>query len=213
MFIQNIVLYLQSKPNENMSTTQVQINTNVLNIITNLQAAVEKSPTGVSFLSIKNYESGKNDKKCIVAKIADYVINIGASYENAKNKDIAMLQALDVTNAKYAFKSDVVTLELAKVELINSFITPNENRSNGQIDAYTRISNGLKVHNETGLLYVYGYKLSQKVSQAGEYIPTKSSDKTIAKNELRKLLRTGKFTQYSLAIGNEIKTNGTTIEL
>ena len=196
-----------------MSTTQVQISENVLSIISNVQNAVAKSPTGVSFLSIKNYESGKTNAKCLVSKIADYVVNIGASYEKAKAKDIATLQALNITDAKYSFKSDAVTLELARVELINSFIKPNENRSNGQIDAYTTICSGLKVHNVTGLLYIYGYKLSEKVSQKGEYLPTKSAALTIAKDELRKLLRTGKFTQYSLAVGNEIKTNGNTIEL
>ena len=194
-------------------TNTTQINTTVLSIISNLQAAVAKSPTGVSFLSVKNYESGKNDKKVIVPKIANYVINVGAKYNNAVAKDIQTLQNMDVTDAKFGFKSDVATLLAAKTELINSFIKPNENRSNGQINAYTVISAGLKVHNETGLLYVYGYKLRETVLQKGEYLPTKSSALTIAKNELRKRLRTGKFTQFSLSVGNEIVTNGTTLEL
>ncbi len=198
-----------------MQTTSVQISNKALLVINLLNNAIAKSPTGVSFLSIKNYESGKNDTKTIVGKIADYVINIGASYEKAKLKDIETLQNLDLVTMAQAgkFKSALTLLEQARTELVNAFIKPDENRSAGQINAYTQIAPGLKVHNENGFLYIYGYKLSENVIRKGERKPTNSKDLTIAKDELRKLLRTNKFTQFSIEVGNTLKAVGTTIEL
>jgi hypothetical protein len=60
---------------------------------------------------------------------------------------------------------------------------------------------------------VYGYREQKTVLVKGEYKTVKSAALTIAKNELRKLLKTGKFTQYSLELGNTIKANGETLEL
>jgi hypothetical protein len=195
--------------------TTIAISDKALQVINLLNNAIAKSPTGVSFLSIKDYESGKNDPKTIVGKIADYVINIGASYERAKLNDIKTLQNLDIVAMAQAgkFKSPVTLLEQARTELVNAFIKPDENRSAGQTNAYTQIASGLKVHNENGFLYVYGYKLSENVKRKGERKPTNSKDLTIAKDELRKLLRTNKFTQFSIEVGNTLKASGTTIEL
>jgi hypothetical protein len=182
----------------------IAISPKVLQVITLLNKAVKSSPTGVSFVSIKNYTNSSNE-------ISNNLINIGASYAKAKQSDIQFLENIDL--AAHNFTSELSVLETAKAELIAAFIKPDENRSNGQIDAYTPICSGIKVHNETGVLYVYGYRENKTVLQKGEYKTVKSSAKTIAKNELRKLLKTGKFTQYALEIGNEIKAKGDTIEL
>jgi hypothetical protein len=198
-----------------MTQTTVTIAPKALNVINLLNNAIAKSPTGVSFLSIKNYESGKNDPKVITTKIADYVVNIGASYERAKMNDIKTLRNLDLVamTAAGKFKSPITSLEQARTELIEAFIKPDANRSAGQINAYTQIANGLKVHNENGFLYIYGYKLSENVHRKADRKPTNSRPLTIAKDELRKLLRTNKFTQFSIEVGNTLKMAGTTLEL
>ena len=193
-------------------STQIVVNPVVKNIINLLNEAIANSPTGVSIFSIRNYESGLNDKKTLVTKIADYRINVGISYEKQKQKDIVRLQNLDVTTLT-GFKSSSAMLLKAKEELINSFIKPNENRSNGQLDAYTTIRNGVKVHNETGKLYIYGYKLNETVIRKGDKIPTKHSELTIAKMELQTLLKTSKFVNFSISVGNTLRANGRTIEL
>ena len=187
-----------------MTTSNLEINQKALKVINMLNQAVNKSITGVSFVSIRNYKNASGE-------VSNNLINIGISYEKAKQKDIAFLENIDFSN--YQFKSELSVLEQAKNELIASFIKPNENRSNGQIDAYTPIVSGLKVHNETGLLYIYGYRENKTILIEGTYKSVNSSKLTIAKNELRKLLKTGKFTQYSIEIGNEIRANGETIEL
>lgn len=182
----------------------IEIPSKVLKVITTLKQATNKSITGVSFVSIRNY-TNKN------GEVSNNLINIGASYERALKQDVEFLENLKFGD--YEFKSTPDLIEEARVTLIEAFLKPNENRSNGQKDAYTHIVPGLKVHNETGLLYVYGYREQKTVITKGEYKTVKSSALTIAKNELRKLLRTGKFTQYSLEIGNEVRANGETLEL
>jgi len=175
-----------------------------LKVIAKVRQATSKSITGVTFISIRNYTNSSGE-------IANHLVNVGASYENAKAKDIEYLRNLNVE--KFDSKLDSALLETARLELIESFINPSENRSNGQIDAYTHIFSGVKVHNETGKLYIYGYRENKTVIQEGTYKTVNSKPLTIAKNELRKQLRTGKFTQYSLEIGNELRLNGETLEL
>ena len=182
----------------------LSISDKALQVIAKIKTATTKSPTGVSFVSIKNYTNSSNE-------ISNNLINVGASYSNAKKSDIELLENIDLS--AHGFKSDLSDLETAKAELIAAFIKPDQNRSQGQINAYTPICAGLKVHNETGILYVYGYRQNKTVLQKGEYKTVNSSAKTIAKNELRKLLKTGKFTQYAIEIGNSITSNGDTLEL
>jgi hypothetical protein len=175
-------------------------------VINLLKVATLKSPNGVTFVSIKNYTNKQGE-------VSNQLINVGASYENAKAADIQTLKDLDITLSKHEFKSSIIDLEKARVELINAFITPNENRSNGQKEAYEHISSGLKVHNQTGLLYIYGYRINKTVLVKGEYKKVNSSALTIAKNELRKLLKTDKFVNFSLEVGNTLKMAGDTLEL
>jgi hypothetical protein len=183
----------------------MQISEKALKVISMLNEAIGKSITGVSFVSVRNY-SNKN------GEVANHLINIGMSYEKTKQKDIAFLENIDFS--KYEFKSELSVIEEARKALIASFIKPNENRSNGQIEAYyTIIPGALKVHKETGFVYIYGYREQKTIITQGTYKSVKSADLTIAKDELRKLLKTGKFTQFSLEIGNELRANKETLEL
>jgi len=139
-------------------------------------------------------------------------VNIGASYENAKNKDIETLKNADILTIQTV--SDKITLEKARQELIASLIKPNENRSNGQIDAYTPICKGLKVHNETGEIYVYGYGENKKIIVEGTYPKVNSRALTIAKNELKKALnlRTNKYKNFKVTNISNMKLNGDILE-
>jgi len=184
--------------------TEVSVSVKAIQVIGMLKNATTKSITGVTFVSIRNYTNSHNE-------VSNNLINVGASYENAKRKDIELLENLNVF--EHNFKSNPELIEEARVELIKAFLAPNEARSKGQTEAYTNIVPGVKVHNQTGVIYVYGYRQNKTILKEGEYKEVKSKPLTIAKNELRKLLRTGKFTQYALEYGNEIKANGDTLEL
>ena len=168
-----------------------------LKVIANLSNALAKSPTGVSFVSIKGYTNSYGE-------VSNNLVNVGASLTNAKAKDIETLQSLNVTE----LGGDTILLEKARVELINSFIAPNENRSNGQIDAYTIVAKGIKVHNETGEIYVFGLRTSKTIIEQGVYPIVNSRPLTLAKNALKKNLKSSKFTQYKISATSVIKTNG-----
>lgn len=183
---------------------QTTISNKALQVIKTIKGATEKSITGVSFVSIRNYTNTSGET-------SNNLINVGIRYDNAKKKDIETLENLNVS--EHSFKSAPENIEQARVALIASFLAPDKARSEGQKDAYTHIVDGVKVHNETGQIYIFGYREHKEVLKAGEYKTVNSSDLTIAKNELRKLLRTGKFTQYALEMGNEIRANGETLEL
>jgi hypothetical protein len=173
------------------------VSTIALNVITNLSKALAKSPTGVSFVSIKGYTNSYGE-------VSNNVVNVGASLSNAKAKDVETLKGLDVTT----LGGDSILLEKARVELINSFLSPNENRSNGQIDAYTIVGSGIKVHNETGEIYIFGLRTRKEVVAEGVYPVVNSRPLTIAKNQLRKLLKSNGFTQYKLSATSVIRLNG-----
>jgi len=173
----------------------------VINLVKN---AVSNSITGVSFFSIKNYTNKSGE-------VSNSLINVGIDYIKSKQQDIDFLKNINLND--YTFKSPIDLIKDARLDLIVSLTSPDENRSKGQTEAYTNIFSGVKVHNETGLLYVWGYRVNKTVIKEGEYKTVKSSPKTIAKNELKKLLKTNKFTQYAIEIGNTIKAQGETIEL
>lgn len=106
------------------------------------------------------------------------------------------------------FGGDTLLLEKARVELINSFIKPNENRSQGQIDAYTIAAKGIKVHNESGDIYIFGLRVNKSVVEQGVYPIVNSKPLTLAKNTLRRELKSNKFTQYKINATTAIKLNG-----
>jgi hypothetical protein len=189
----------------NNVTISIQVSNAAQIVINNLKQAVAKSPTGVSFIAINGYENSNGE-------ISDNTVNIGASYDNAKKKDIDTLKNVDIIELNA--KSDKITLEKARQELINSFINPSKTRSQGQKNAYTIITDGLKVHNETGEVYIYGYCEKKTVKVEGVYPTVNSRPLTIAKKELKKLcnLRTNKFKQYKVKEIGNLKVNGQTLE-
>jgi len=191
---------------ETVQTTEIEVSEVATKVINLAKLAIQKSPNGVSFVSIRNYTNQYGE-------ISNQTLNVGASYEKAKLRDIETLEGLDITNAEYGFKSSVLMLEKARVELIEAFIKPNETRSKGQTEAYTNICKGIRVHNQTGLLYLYGYRINKSVLQSGTYPTKNSKELTIAKDELRKLLKTNKFVNFSLQVGNELRMAGDTLEL
>jgi hypothetical protein len=168
-----------------------------LKVINSLSNALAKSPTGVSFVSIKGYTNS-------FGEVSNNLVNVGASLTSAKFEDIETLQSLDVTT----LGGDSILLEKARVELINSFIAPNENRSQGQIDAYTIVAKGIKVHNITGKIYIFGLRNSKTIIEQGVYPIVNSKPLTLAKNTLRRELKSSKFTQYKLSSTSVIKLNG-----
>ena len=167
-----------------------------ISAIFNIVKKVKNSPTGVSFVSVKEYENKANE-------ISNYLINVGVSLENAKNSDIEYLEKLDVQKCETVICKNL--LEEARLALIKALKKPNENRSNGQKNAYTTITKGVRLHNETNRLHVYGFFVKKDVIVKGVYKKVNSRPLTIAKNFLRKNMKSTKFRTMILEMADAIK--------
>jgi len=173
-----------------------------------LLASFSKS-NGCTFVRIKDYTNAQGE-------VQDVTINIGVSYENAKAKDIETLKTLDVSTLSHNYDNvDNTLLEEARKELLAAAIKPNKAMSNGQKDAYTHIVKGIKVHNETKELYVYGRKVNgtKVIKTEGEYKADTRRPLTIAKDIIRKELRAPKYRQYKVSEVKSVAAKGEVLEL
>ena len=158
---------------------------------------------GTQFVSVRGYENSEGE-------IANYVLNLGSKYENAKKKDIARLQAI-LKEGK--FTSDLQ--KQAVEDVLQSLIAPSEARSKGQTETYETVQGFpmLKRHVVTKDLYIYGQKISKKVLVAGNYKHVNSKPLTIEKNKVRKDLSTSKLRLMKLGKEDEIVVRGRVIAL
>jgi hypothetical protein len=187
------------KNEENNTVTANEVVTALKNIL----------PKVSGFVTIMEYLNSKGE-------LANHKVNLGFNYANAKLADIETLKAVDVTTLAQTVEQggnvhqiDSVILEKARTALINAFIKPNKARSEGQINAYTNVSNGVRVHNESGDVYVYALANSKEVIVEGDY--SKEDDKvsralTLAKDILRKGLMTSKFRNFHLEGGEVVNS-------
>jgi hypothetical protein len=163
------------------------------------------SNKGTTFAGIRGYTNQQGE-------VANYTIVTGFSYENAKAHDIACLENADwqAIADKTGFPLELV--QLAGNELLASLHKPNAAISQGLIDAFRHVSNGVKLHIETRQLFITGLVVSKKTLVKGEYKPVKSQPKTLAKKAIKKCLdlKTDKIRQFSLDLG-QYKLKGQTI--
>ena len=160
-----------------------------------------KEITGVSFVSV-TYINQQNEKQ-------QTLFNVGVDYQRAKQKDIEYLKQLDVTTMKSSLDSEL--LETARVALLDSFIKPSKTRSEGITNAYTHLGHGLKIHNETQTVYVYGMKIHKRVIEEGIQQEDTRSELTKAKDAIRSLLKSTQYRQYKIESSLQYKISGDTI--
>lgn len=162
--------------------------------------AGQQTPT---FVSIKNYCNNQGE-------ISNYVINIGASYGNAKDKDTEFLSE-PANMMAIDFGSLAPFSEDARIALLDANLNPS-NQSEAQTDAYTTICPNVRMHNETGRIYVFGFKISKTVLVPGVYPKVNSRSLTLAKEKIRSVLNAPKFRQYCLDKIVDIRLKGETLE-
>ena len=160
-----------------------------------------KSITGVSFVSV-TYTNQQNEQH-------QTTFNVGVDYQKAKQKDIEFLQQLDVTTIQSSLDNEL--LEAARVALLDSFIKPSKTRSEGVANAYTHLGAGLKIHNESQKLFVYGMKVHKRVIKEGDEKEDTRSNLTKAKDKIRSLLKSTQYRQYEIERSIQYKIKGDTI--
>lgn len=171
---------------------------------------------GAKFISLVEYKSEKT------GEIATHVINTNISVMNAKQSDFETLKATTTDNLKIkeGLGLDVYNLALSEMTAsaeknLNPDKSKRTKNSVGQTDAYITLTNGLKVHKETGNLHIFGMAVAKNVIKAGEYKQVNSADKTLAKKDITKQLnlKAGKFRTFIVGNIKDVKMNGETIEI
>jgi len=190
-----------------MSEVKKHLSVVAVQVINKLEEAIKKSPTGVSFVRINGYTNRQGE-------VSNVTINVGINYGNVKAKDLTYLEGVDVTQIETDNEDVKVLLNDAKIALIEAQKQPNKNNSKGQIDAYTRVKGApqLKVHNETGQIYLEGYEVNKTKLVEGVYKTVNSKSLTLAKNLIRKGMKASKIRQYKLSEINSLSLSGDTIE-
>lgn len=150
------------------------------------------------FISVRNYQNNEGE-------VSNYVINIGVDYGKAKNDDT--LKLTDKTN----FKEVKGYSDAARKALLEASLKPSR-QSEAQQDAYTTICENVRMHNETGRLYIFGFRISKTVLVEGNYGPDTRSKFTKEKDAIREVLKATKFRQFCLDKLVEIRMNGETLE-
>lgn len=146
-----------------------------------------------TFLSLLGYRNEASE-------IADYNIVFHMSYENALKKSISILEDIDPTDSLQA---------TAKQELIDGYNTSLKKMQVSSIeeidDAYSRFYDednipikGIKLHDKTNTLHLYGLVNFKRVLMPGSYPNRNRKELTIAKDNLRKIVPVGKFRQFKI---------------
>lgn len=146
-----------------------------------------------TFLTLKGYRNNSSE-------ISDYSIVFHVSYENALKKSIATLQ-------NYVPESD---LEIkAKSWLIASYeesLNTMKTKPFEELeDNYTHFKDddgkyikGLKYHDKTQTIHLYGFVVHKKVIIPGTYVKSNKAELTVAKDKLRRLCEVSKFRQFKI---------------
>ena len=175
----------------------------IISVIDTLRGATKN---GNRFLSFLYTTKGTGETNL-------YVINFGIDYVNACEHDKALLEA-------YTPKNDLeITAKGEMLKSLTETLTEGVSQSYTQKDVFTPIGKGLKQHNETGELYIWGFVQSrtQIAPPTNPKKPVNSKPLTLAKRAIEKELefKRNKFSQYILSPENisGIKVNGEIVEI
>lgn len=169
-----------------------------------IRAIIEKfaNLNGSQFVGIKAYRSSTTNE------LADHVVLANFSYYNAIQKDLKALKEATSEDVKAIatatnFSTDLVKQAIDKLtQSFENNLNPEtkSNQSKAQEEIYEPINQCMKVHIETGKLFIYAMSISKQVIEKGEYKEVNSRDLTLAQNAVKKYFNfsTAKFRQFTV---------------
>lgn len=170
--------------------------------LTAIQTALNSSK-GCRFVSLVYRAKGTGE-------LARHTLLMGANLSAAYRADSRSLAR------KLASLSGVA--RIACEELLASLreslaVGIGNNSANTRIGVFDTLAKGIKVHKETGLLYINGFSVKKEIMEPGTYKTVNSSEKTLAKNALRREGKLGKFREFVIHPDNiqSISGNGKTL--
>jgi hypothetical protein len=145
------------------------------NIVTLLEQ-IKKS----TFVRINNYENGRGE-------VSNYTVIAHYSYENAVKKDI-------ITLSNYVPANELEAS--AKEKFLQSLTAEKKSKQSiAQSEAYEKVTDCIKRHKKTDVLYFYCKAFKKEVIQAIDYKVVNSGELVIAQAKLAKKLKL-RHTQY-----------------
>lgn len=160
------------------------------NLVNALKRIAQTTACRFASITYKAKETGE---------IARHTLMLGVNTERAYKRDLSL------------YRRKVSKLQgiesIACNELIDSLseslaLGIGNNTAYTCKDVYQPLAPGIKQHKETGDVYVNGFSLRKKVLEAGVYKKVNSSEKTLAKNKLRKLGKMSRFRQFIIKPDN-----------
>jgi hypothetical protein len=145
-----------------------------------------------TFVAIEEYQN-------VYGEISNFGLTFHIDYLNAlkKSKDIVVNYKADDFLNKEAKRQILSSLS----NRIDAFEYPLEERDGPYIyfkDAEGRFIKGIKAHEETGDLYMFGFVISKRIIKPYEYRPSNRSALTITKDRIESLTPISKFRQFKL---------------
>lgn len=161
-----------------------------------------------SFVRIINYSNDKGQ-----GEMANYTINLGIKYENAKQSDIEWLEdANNLQSVDFGSLDISIHAHSARIEMLHARLKPGK-QSAAQSNAYTTLCPNVRLHIEKQRIYIYGFVVRKDVVVQGTYKTVDSDTLIIAKRKIEKHLKATQFRQFAFDKLKTVKVKGEEIEI
>lgn len=177
------------------------------------------SLNGAKMISVNNYYAKTS------GEIANHNICVNVSVLNAKRADLKALQNVDDAKLIAIADASNIALDVLRTSLSEMIESATKNlsenaddrtaQSNGQTNSYLTIGKGVRLHLDTMTVHIFGKAIKKTVVVKGTYKTVNSSAKTLGKKAITKALnlKAGKFRDFILGNADNLKINGSTIEI
>jgi hypothetical protein len=153
-----------------------------------------KTIKGTSFIGVRGYENKQGE-------VSNQTLLVGYNYLNMLENDKQKLMNTDISSVitKYGEKVAQTALEELLVSLAKRTATEEEKeqlrkkadltirQSDAQLNAYTNLAKGIRLHNDSGQIHVTGVMVSKTIIEGGVYSSSNPRTKTLAKKMINKL--------------------------
>ena len=148
-----------------------------------------------TFLVLKGYRSESGE-------LADYQIVFHMSYENALKRSIMQLSVfVPADELEAQAKEELVASYAKSLEKVQSELEVLGEVYDRVLDKDGHVVKGVKVHKDTGVLYLFGLAHQKVVREPGVYKQVNKRPLTVAKDKLRKGLPASRFRQFVIKPG------------
>ncbi len=144
-------------------------------------------------------------------ELAKVTIVLGASTESLYKRDLAALEIIHPTLTGLELEA-CAKIMASRRESLEKGIGNNSAYTNADTYVYPVGLSGIRVHKETGALYVNGLIVDKKVIEPGTYKEVKSRPLTLARNAIEKNLPSSKYRMYTLPNVLRAALNGEVLE-